>query len=162
MAGSVKRVPEGHHTITPHLVCRGAANAMAFYKKAFGAEEIMRMSGPDGQSIMHGEMKIGDSIFFVNDEFPGMCVSPQGLNGSPVTIHLYVEDCDAVFNRAAAAGAQPAMPLADMFWGDRYGLLIDPFGHRWSVASHIEDVSPQECMKRMAAFSAGGGGCGPK
>lgn len=157
---SAKPIPEGFRTITPHLICKGAGQAVDFYKKAFGAEEVMCMRGPDGKSIMHGELKIGDSIFMIADEFPQMgCIGPQGGN-SPVGIHLYVKDVDAIFNQAVKAGATVKMPVTDMFWGDRYGKLQDPYGHQWSVATHKEDVTPEECAKRAAA-AFGGGGCGP-
>lgn len=158
---AVKPIPEGFHTITAHLVCRNAQQAIEFYKKAFGAEEVMLMRGPGGQGVMHCELKIGDSIIFLCDEFPEMGArSPQALNGTPVTIHLYVRDADATFKRAADAGATVAMPVQDQFWGDRYGKLVDPFGHHWSVAQHIEDVSPEECERRAAAMF--GGECGGK
>lgn len=151
MASPVKPVPQGFHTITPHLVVRGAAEAIAFYKKAFGARERSRSAGPDGKSLIHAEIQIGDSYVFLNDEFPGMgAVSPQGLNGTPVTVHLYVEDADRVFQQAVQAGAKVAMPLADQFWGDRDGIVIDPFGHRWSIASHVKDMTPQEMQKAAA------------
>ncbi len=157
MANLVKRVPEGCHTVTPHLVVRGAAEAIAFYKKAFGARELSRHPGPDGKSIMHAEVQIGDSRLYLNDEFPAMgATSPLALNGTPVTIHLWVEDVDSVFNQAVQAGGQVLMPVADQFWGDRYGMLVDPFGHRWSVASHMRDMSPEELMKAAAAAFAGG------
>jgi uncharacterized glyoxalase superfamily protein PhnB len=146
-----KPIPDGYHTLTPHLVVNDAPKAIDFYKKAFGAEEITRMTGPDGKSVMHAELKIGDSRFMLAGEFPQMgCLSPQSLKGTPVTIHLYVTDVDAAFKRATTAGATPTMPVADMFWGDRYGKLTDPFGHHWSVATHKEDVSPAECAKRGA------------
>lgn len=155
MASPVKRVPEGFHTVTPHLVIRGAAEAIDFYKKAFGARELSRAPGPDGKTLMHAMIQIGDSRIFLADEFPGMgSLSPQGLKGTPVTIHLYVEDADRVFQQAVQAGAQIAMPLADQFWGDRYGIVTDPFGHRWSIASHIKDVTPQEMQKAAAAAFA--------
>jgi PhnB protein len=162
MAGTVKPVPEGFHTITPHLVCRNAAKAVEFYKKAFGAEVGMNMPGPDGKSIMHAELKIGDSMIFLCDEYPEWGVrSPLALNGSPVTIHMYVRDADASFKRATDAGATVAMPLQNQFWGDRYGKLTDPFGHHWSIAAHVEDVSPAECAKR-AAEAMSKGGCSEK
>lgn len=151
MAKNVKAIPEGFHSVTPHLIVRGAAKAIDFYKKAFGAEEVMRMPGPDGKSLMHAELKIGNSHVMLCDEAPDWgAVSPQALNGSPVSIHLYVEDVDAVYDRATKAGAKPTMPITDMFWGDRFGKLTDPFGHHWSVATHKEDVPPEECMKRAA------------
>jgi PhnB protein len=148
--------PEGQHTIIPHLIVRGAANAIEFYKKAFGAVEQMRMDMPDGK-IGHACLKIGDSPFFLCDEFPGEgggCKSPQSLGGSCVTIHLNVDDADAVFARAVAAGAKATMPPADMFWGDRYAKVVDPFGHDWSLSTHKEDVSPEEMKKRGQAMFA--------
>ncbi len=157
MKPKVKPIPEGSHTLTPHLVIKGAAQAMEFYKKAFGAVEVCRMPMPDG-AIMHAAMRIGDSEFMLVDEFPEMgCRGPLSLGGTPVTVHMYVEDADAVFNQAVAAGASVRMPLADMFWGDRYGKLADPFGHEWSIATHLEDLTPeqigqraQECMRDCA------------
>jgi uncharacterized glyoxalase superfamily protein PhnB len=149
----VRAIPEGFHTLTPHLVVRGGVQAIEFYKKAFGAEEIMRMPMPDGKAIGHAELRIGDSIFFLADEFP-QCKSPQTLGGSPVTLSLYVEDCDQVFNRAVAAGAEVRMPPADMFWGDRYGQLTDPFGHVWALSTHKEDVPPDEMARRAKAAFA--------
>jgi PhnB protein len=157
MTHRIKPVPEGYHTLTPHLVVKGAGQAIEFYKKAFGAEEILRMPGPDGKSIMHAEIRIGDSRLFLVDEFPEMGTrGPLGIGGTPVTIHVYVEDVDTVFNRAVAAGAQVRMPLEDAFWGDRYGQVTDPFGHRWSLATRKEDLTPEEISQRaQAAF----GGC---
>ena len=146
---AVSPVPPGMRTITPHLVIRGAAEAMDFYKKAFAAKEVMRMPGPDGKTLMHGEMQIGDSIFFLAEEFPGTsCASPQKLAGTTVSIHLYVDNADRWFERAVAAGAKPSMPLMNMFWGDRFGKVLDPYGHEWSIATHIEDVPPEEMGKR--------------
>ena len=162
MAGKAQPIPEGFQTVTPGMVVKGAAEAIAFYKKAFGAEEVMCMKGPDGKSIMHAEIRIGNSMIMLGDEFPEWGVKgPKTIGGSPVTIHLYVNDADAVFNQAVKAGATVQMPLTNMFWGDRYGKLADPFGHNWSVATHVEDVSPEECMKRGAAAMAGAG-CGEK
>lgn len=153
-----KPIPTGFHAITPHLVIKGAAEAIEFYKRAFGAEELVRMPmpGPDGQMrVGHAELQIGDSILFLSDEFPEHGVTgPSGH--SPVTIHLYVEDVDTVFNRAVEAGAKATMPPADMFWGDRYGKLVDPFGHHWSVATHVEDPTPEQMKERMAAAMSGG------
>lgn len=153
----VQRVPKGYHTISPHLVVKGANDAIEFYKKAFGATEFLRMPTPDGGAIMHAEMQIGDSRFFLNDEMMG-AKSPQSLGGSPITVHLYVQDVDALWNQAVAAGCQVTMPLMDMFWGDRYGMLVDPFGHGWALASHIEDVPPEEMGERAAAAMAAMGG----
>ncbi len=152
MAKAAKPIPEGCHTVTPHLVIKGAAKAIDFYKKAFGAQEMFRMPGPDGQTLMHAEIRIGDSVIFLADEFPDMGAerAPQSLGGTSVTIHLYVPDVDATFNQAVKAGAKPSMPVMDMFWGDRYGKVTDPFGHEWSIATHKEDVPPEEMGKRAA------------
>jgi PhnB protein len=147
---AVSAIPPGFHTVTPHLAIRDCAKAIDFYKKAFGAVEVMRMPGPDGKSIMHVELKIGDSIIFLADEFPGRVGSPQRVGGTTVSIHLYVPNADAAFDRAVAAGATVSMPLMNMFWGDRFGKLTDPFGHDWSIATHIEDVPPDEMAKRGA------------
>lgn len=148
----VKAIPEGMHALTPHLVCAGAAQAIEFYKQAFNAQELARMPSPDGSGkLMHALLRIGDSFLMLVDEFPQWgSVGPLALKGSPVTIHHYVEDVDAVFERAVAAGATPRMPVADMFWGDRYGVLTDPFGHLWAIATHVRDVSPDEAMAAMA------------
>ncbi len=146
MSESVKPIPEGHNTLTPHLVVRGAGEAIEFYKKAFGAEEVARMAGPDGK-LMHGEIKIGGSMIYLCDEFEGMTRSPQSLGGSSVTLHLYVENVDDWFARAVEAGATVQMPLENAFWGDRYGKLADPFGHEWSIATHIKDVTFEECVE---------------
>lgn len=153
MAGNVKPIPEGFTSVTPHMVVRGAADAIEFYKKAFGAVERCRMPGPDGKSLMHAEIQVGNAIVMLCDEFPDWgTLSPQALNGSPVTIHLYVENADAVYDRAVKAGATAAMPLTDMFWGDRYGKVVDPYGHHWSIATHVEDVPPEEMGRRAAAM----------
>lgn len=149
MTTPVKAIPEGMHTITPHLVCANAAAAIDFYKKAFGAEEQGRLTGPDGK-LAHAMLRIGDSSLMLADEYPNWgSVSPNTLKGSPVTIHLYVSNVDAAFERAVAAGATVKMPVADMFWGDRYGVLTDPFGHHWSMATHTRDVSPADMEKAM-------------
>ena len=148
-------IPEGTHTITPSLIIKGASDAIEFYKRAFGAQELYRMPfpGQDGQvKIGHAELQIGDSRLFLADEFPERGVVGPG-SGSPVTIHLYVTDADAAFGRAVEAGATASMPLADMFWGDRYGKLIDPFGHHWSIAEHLEDLTPEQMQERMAAVT---------
>jgi PhnB protein len=147
---AVKAVPEGMHTVTPHLVCAGAANAIEFYKKAFNATELHRMPGPDGR-LMHACIKIGDSMVFLVDEMKEWgALGPTELKGSPVTIHLQVPDVDSFAKRAIDAGAKVKMPVTDAFWGDRYGQLEDPFGHRWSVATHVRDVSPEEMQQAMA------------
>jgi len=155
MAITSKPVPEGYHTITPSLVVRGAADAIEFYKKALGAEELMRMPSPDGK-ISHAELKIGDSIVFVSDEFPNMGVSksPQTLGGCTGTLHLYVPDVDASFQQAIDAGGKVSMAVADMFWGDRFGSFTDPFGHHWGILTHKEDLSAEDMEKRAQDFYA--------
>jgi len=154
-AGKVKPIPDGMPTLTPHLVCNGAADAIEFYKRAFGAVEAARIPGPDGK-LMHAMVRIGDSPLMLVDSMPQWgLLGPDALKGSPVTIHLYVEDVDATINRAVAAGAKVVMPAADQFWGDRYGKIEDPFGHHWSIASHIRDLSPEEMREAMAKMSEG-------
>ena len=140
----VKPVPEGMHTVTPHLVCAGAADAIEFYKKAFNAVELGRVPGRQGK-LVHAAIRIGDSAVMLVDEFPEWeSFGPKSLEGSPVTIHLYVEDVDAFVARAVDAGAKLTIPLEDMFWGDRYCKLEDPFGHHWSVATHVRDLTMEE------------------
>lgn len=149
----VNPVPDWMHTVTPHLVCAGAADAIEFYKKAFNAVEMARVPGPQ-EKIMHACIRIGQSPVMLVDEFPEWgAFSPKSLKGSPVTIHLQVEDVDAFVARAVAAGAKITMPVADAFWGDRYGKLEDPFGHHWSVATHIRDMSPEEIQQAMQKMS---------
>ena len=148
MAKAKNPIPEGFRTITPHMTVKNAAEAIEFYKKAFGAEEVLRMPGPGG-IIMHAELKIGDSLLMLNDEFPDQGkVGPQSLGGTPITVHLYVPDVDAVIDRAAKAGAKVTLPAADQFWGDRYGLVEDPYGHHWGVGTHVEDLTPEEIGER--------------
>lgn len=156
MSKAANPVPEGCRTVTPYLIIRDAAKAIEFYKKAFGAVERFRMPMPDGK-LAHAEIQIGDSVLMIADENPAWGVqSPQALNGSPVSIFLYVPDVDATFKQAVAAGATEVMPVADMFWGDRYGKVADPFGHKWDIATHVEDVAPAEMEERMKkAMSAG-------
>jgi len=155
MPTSAKPIPEGFHTVTPSLVVRGAAKAIDFYKKALGAEELVRMPSPDG-SIMHAELKIGNSIIFLSDEMqmPGAPKSPQTLGGVSGTLNIYVPDVDQTFNQAVAAGGKEAMPVADQFWGDRYGSFVDPFGHVWGVGTHKEELTPQEMQQRAQEFFA--------
>lgn len=155
MANAKKPIPDGANSITPHLAVKGAAKAMEFYKKAFGATEHSRMEGPGG-SIMHASMKIGDSSFFIADEMPGqqVCLAPPSLGGTTVVLNLYVTDCDKIFNQAVAAGAKVSMPLADQFWGDRYGQVTDPYGHVWAIATHKEDLSKAELEERGRQFMA--------
>ena len=144
-----KKIPDGFRTVTPHITVRNAEQAIDFYNKAFGSELLRASKGPDGKSIMHAEIRIGDSIVMLNDEYPEWgVVGPQGLGGTAVTIHLYVEDADSLFNRAVQAGATVKMPLNDAFWGDRYGQVVDPYGHQWSIATHKEDLAPDEVAKR--------------
>lgn len=151
----VKPIPAGYHAVTPALVVRGASRALDWYKKVFGAEELYRMEGPGG-TILHAELKIGDSIVMLGDELPEMNNrSPKTLGGAGVSLMLYTKDCDAVFHRALQNGAESIMQLQNMFWGDRYGKLVDPFGHSWGVATHIENVSPEEMKKRQAAYMSG-------
>ena len=151
----VKPIPDGMHSVTPHLICAGAAEAIEFYKKAFGAIEEARLPGPNGR-LMHAMIRIGGSAVMLVDEMPEWgALGPKALKGSPVTIHLYVEDADAVFARAVKAGAKVIMPIDDAFWGDRYGKLEDPFGHHWSVATHVRDVSPEEMRQAMQKMAAG-------
>jgi len=145
----------GVHPVTPHLVCAGAADAIAFYKKAFGATEMMVLPGPDGR-IMHACLSINGSSVMLVDEFPGMGnFSPKALKGTPVTIHLMVDDVDKVAETAISAGAMLVMPVADMFWGDRYGVLEDPFGHRWSIATHKRRLSESELREAARAAMTG-------
>lgn len=161
MPNPVNPIPEGFRTVTPHMVVKNTADAIEFYKKAFGAEEIMRMCGPDGKSVMHAEIKIGDSIIMMCDEFPQSdhCRSPQSVNGTTVTLALYVEDVDKSFARAIDAGATVAMPVMDCFWGDRYGKVRDPFGHEWGIATHKQDLTPEEIAKGAEEFFKNMGSC---
>ena len=149
MTTSAKPIPDGLHTVTPAIVVRDAAKAIDFYKRALGAQELMRMPGPDGK-IMHAELRIGDSVIFISDENPqmGNVKSPQSLGGCTVSLNVYVPNVDEVFKQAIAAGGKEAMAVADQFWGDRYGNFIDPFGFSWGVATHKEDLSQQEMGKR--------------
>ena len=153
MAGNVKAVPEGYHSVTPYLIIDGAAAAIEFYKKAFGAVEVMRMPAPDGR-IGHAEIRIGDSYVMLADEHLEMGArSPGTVGGSPVSLLIYVENVDQTVDRAVAAGAKLERPVENKFYGDRMGGLEDPFGHHWYVGTHIEDVTPEEMKKRMAAMS---------
>jgi uncharacterized glyoxalase superfamily protein PhnB len=152
---NVKPIPDGMHSITPHLICAGASDAIEFYKKAFGAKEGGRLEGPNGK-IMHASVMIGDSHVFLFDEMPEFgAFGPKALKGSSVTIHLYTEDVDALWAQAVKAGAKVIMPLDNAFWGDRYGKLEDPFGHHWSLASHVVDLTPDEIKKGMANACCG-------
>jgi uncharacterized glyoxalase superfamily protein PhnB len=155
---AVSPIPEGFHTLTPTLTVHAGAEAIEFYIRAFGATEIDRATSPDGSKIMHATIQIGDSRLMLNDEFPEMnCKGPLAMGGTPAGLFLYVEDADAVFDRAVAAGATVTMPLADMFWGDRFGTVTDPYGHVWSIATRKRNVSMDEAM---AAMQEMGGTCG--
>jgi PhnB protein len=148
---AVKPIPEGYHTVTPYLIVDGAAEAIEFYKRAFGAVEIDRALSPDGKKIMNASIQIGDSRIMLNDEFPEMnCKGPLTIGGTPFTLHLYVEDADAVFDQAVAAGATVIMPIDDAFWGDRYGCVTDPYGHNWGIATR-KRVMTDEDLKQLAA-----------
>jgi uncharacterized glyoxalase superfamily protein PhnB len=153
MAKATQPIPPGQEELIPHLVCENCSQAIEFYKKAFGAEEMHRVPAPDGKRIMHAAIRIGKSVLFLVDDFPEFCggksSSPKGLQGTPVTIHHFVADCDAAIKRAQGAGATVSMPPRDMFWGDRYGIVVDPFGHKWSFATHIKDLSPAEMQAAM-------------
>ena len=161
MTENVNPIPHGMHTITPHLVCDGAAAAIEFYKEAFGAVEMARLAGPDGK-LMHAMLRIGDSMLMLVDQFPEMnAVGPKGLGGSPVTIHLSVVDVDAAFARATAAGATVRMPVTDMFWGARYGFVQDPFGHLWSMATQVRNLTMEQIAEAMKSQPPVDG-CGPQ
>jgi uncharacterized glyoxalase superfamily protein PhnB len=161
IVSGVKPIPKGFHTITTCLMVRGADRAIEFYKKAFGAEVLDRMTLPDGKTVIHSQIRIGDSNIFLGDEVPGMgSGAPEKYGGSPASLHLYVEDVDAAFERALAAGAKVRMPVADMFWGDRYGKVVDPFGYEWGLGTRKEDLTPDEIRKGAEEFfkkQAGGG-----
>jgi uncharacterized glyoxalase superfamily protein PhnB len=152
MAAKVQAIPKGYHTVTPSIVVAGAAKAIDFYRKAFGAEEVMRFPGPDG-SIMHAEIRIGDSTIMLGDEMPDQGgKSPKAYGGTAVSFFVYKDNVDAAWKRAVDAGAKPIMPLIDQFWGDRAGCLEDPFGHKWWLAQHIQDLTPDELQKNAEAF----------
>lgn len=154
MTGKAKPIPEGYHTVTPYLIVKDAARAIEFYKKAFGATELLRFAQPDGK-IGHAEVKIGDSPIMLADEFPEMDIrSPHSLGGSPVSLLLYVENVDAAVGQAVGAGAKILRPVKDQFYGDRSGTVADPFGHHWHISTHKEDVPVEEMQKRAAAQSA--------
>ncbi|MES2149763.1 MAG: VOC family protein [Pseudomonadota bacterium] len=156
MSNPVKAIPEGMHTVTPHLVCAGASDAIAFYTRAFGAVEQSRMPGPSG-GLMHAMIRIGDSSIMMVDENPAWGIQgPKSLGGTPVTIHLYVEDADAMFAQAVAAGATAKMPPTDMFWGDRYAMVVDPFGHSWSIATHKQDLTTEQMIAGMQSMDMSG------
>ena len=154
MANKAQAIPKGYHTVTPSIVVAGAAKAIDFYKKALGAEELMRFPGPDGK-IMHAEIRVGDSVIMLTDEMPDQGArGPKAIGGTPVSFFIYGENVDAAWKRAVDAGAKPIMPLADQFWGDRTGSLEDPFGHHWWLAQHIQDLTPEEIQKGSEAFAS--------
>lgn len=154
MTTPTKPIPDGFQNVTPYLTVNDAVAALAFYKKVFGAIEVMRLNMPDGK-VAHAEFKIGDSNFMISDEYPhDTSTSPATLGGSTVKLHLYVTNADATFSQAIAAGAKVTMPVENQFWGDRMGSLLDPFGHHWLIATHVEDVDPSEFQERMNAFFA--------
>ena len=151
-SSKVKPIPEGSHSLTPLLICDDASAAIEFYKKAFNAVELSRLPGPDGK-LLHASVRIGDSPLMLTDEMPQWgSLGPKALKGTPVMIHLYVPDVDAMFAQAVAAGATVKMPVAEMFWGDRYGQLQDPFGHSWSVGTHTRDLTPEQIRQGMASM----------
>lgn len=154
MAGKIEPIPTGYHTVTPYLVIKDAAQAIEFYKEAFGATELMRLESPEGK-LVHAEIRIGDSPLMLCDESPDWnALSPQTIGGTSVSLMLYLEDVDSVVNRALGAGATLLMPVADQFWGDRMGTVADPFGHKWSIATHIEEVAPEEIDRRAREIFA--------
>ena len=149
-----KQIPDGFHTITPHLIVSDGAKAIEFYKKALGAQEIERMMTPDGKGIMHAQLKVGSSMLMLGSEHPPTCLSPKSRGGTSVTLHLYVENADTAFDRAVKAGCTVKMPVADMFWGDRYGQVEDPFGHQWAFATHKQDLTKAQIATNAKAFFA--------
>jgi PhnB protein len=156
MSAKVKPIPDGYRSVTPYLMVKGAAEAIDFYKRAFNARERMRVPGPGGK-IMHAEIEIGDSVVMLAEEFPDMgALGPLSIGGTPVGIHLYVENVDAIFKQALSAGAREERPLQNQFYGDRSGSLIDPFGHKWNLATHVEEVSPEELQRRMEQWTKDG------
>jgi uncharacterized glyoxalase superfamily protein PhnB len=152
---AARGAPAGMHTVTPQLTLRESAKAIDFYKQAFGAQELMRMPTPDGRGVWHAELRIGDSVIFISDEMPqGPTAAPSSTHKATGVIQLYVADCDAVFQSAVQAGARVSMPLADMFWGDRWGSVVDPFGQVWGIATHVKDMSPEEMRRGAEEFAA--------
>lgn len=154
MATAVKPIPDKYSSVTPYLVLQNAEAALAFYKKAFGAEEVYRMAGPGGRGVMHAEVRIGNALVMLCDAMPMMTywVAPPQLHGTTVCLHLYVTDVDAAFQKAVDAGATVVLPVNDAFWGDRYGRLRDPFGHEWSIATHKQDLTPEQIAKAAEEF----------
>jgi uncharacterized glyoxalase superfamily protein PhnB len=149
-----KPIPDGFHTVTPHLTIAGALRAIEFYKKAFGAQEIERHMTPDGKDLMHAQLKIGDSMLMIGNEFPPDCLSPKSRGGTTVHFYLYVENADTTFDRAVKAGCTVKMPMTDQFWGDRCGQVEDPFGHRWSIATHKQDLTKDQIAEGAKTYFA--------
>jgi PhnB protein len=149
-----KPIPDGFHTLTPHLIVSDGAKAIEFYKKAFGAQELTRMLVPDGKMVMHASLKIGNSIFMLGGEFPPNALSPKSRGGTSVYLHTYTENADAAFDRAVKAGCTVKMPVSDMFWGDRYGVVEDPFGHQWSIATQQHAYTPEQAAANAKEFFA--------
>jgi len=149
-----KAIPDGFHTITPHLIVPEGAKALEFYKKAFGAQEIERFMTPDGKAVMHAQMKIGNSMLMLGNEFPPTCLSPKSRGGTTVSLYLYVDDADDAFERAVKAGCTVKMPMTDQFWGDRYGQVEDPFGYQWSLATHKQDLTKEQIAANARNFFA--------
>jgi len=149
-----KQIPDGFHSVNSAITVREGVKMLEFYRQAFGAQELMRMPGPDGKSLMHGEIKIGDSVVMISDEQPGGCRAPLSVGTPTSYLYVYVSDVDKTFNQAVKAGAKVVMPVSDMFWGDRFGQVEDPSGHRWGLATHKEDVAPDEMGKRAKEFFA--------
>lgn len=150
---ATKRIPDGYHSITPYLILDDPASAIEFYKKAFGAQEILRLAGPDGKGVMHAELKIGDSMLMLSGEWPDYgTFSPKKLGNTPVSLHLYVQDADASFKRAVDAGCTVEMPPTDMFWGDRFAKVRDPYGHKWAMAAHMQEMTPEEIAEGAKQF----------
>ena len=149
-----KPTPDGFHTLTPHIVVTDGAAAIEFYQKAFGAQECVRLLTPDGKAVMHGQLKIGNSALMIGGEMPPNCLSPKSRGGTSVTLHLYVADADAAFNRAVKAGCTVKMPVSDMFWGDRYGVVEDPSGHQWAIATHQHDYTQEQIAANAKEFMA--------
>src|SRR5260370_30010691 len=149
-----KPIPDGFHTVTPHIIVSDAAKAIDFYKKALGAKEKDRFPTPDGKGVMHAELKIGDSVVMLGSEHPPQCLSPKSRGGTSVSLHIYVDNVDAAFDRAVKAGCTVKMPVSDMFWGDRYGQVEDPFGHQWSFATHKQDLTREQLAQNAKTFFA--------
>jgi PhnB protein len=149
-----KPIPDGFYTITPHIIVSDAAKAIEFYKKALGAQETERFMTPDGKAVMHAQLKIGSSMLMLGSEHPPQCLSPKSRGGTSVSLYLYMENADAAFDRAVKAGCTVKMPMSDQFWGDRYGQVVDPFGHEWSFATHKQDLTKDQIASNARAFFA--------